>query len=77
MNKITSYSEDYQTFHTLSELETVAGKKVTVDFSTPELSSFGGMPLVREYEKSPYLVLVYEEKSWHSLLNDLHASKRS
>lgn len=50
MSKINSYSEDYQTFHTLSELETVAGKKVTVDFSAPELSSFGGMPLVREYE---------------------------
>ena len=77
MNKITSYFADYQTFPSLFELEPVAGKKVTVDFSTPELSSFGGMPLVREYEKSPYLVLVYEEKSWHSLLNDLHASKRS
>ncbi len=50
MSKINSYSEDYQTFHTLSELETVAGKKVTVDFSAPELSSFGGMPLVREYK---------------------------
>ena len=77
MNKITSYFADYQTFPSLFELEPVAGKKVTVDFSTPELSSFGGMPLVREYEKSPYLVLVYEDKSWHSLLNDLHASKRS
>lgn len=32
---------------------------------------------IQIYEKSPYLVLVYEEKSWHSLLNDLHASKRS
>lgn len=32
---------------------------------------------IQIYEKSPYLVLVYEEKSWHSLLNDMHASKRS
>ncbi len=32
---------------------------------------------IKIYEKSPYLVLVYEEKSWHSLLNDMHASKRS
>ena len=34
------------------ELEPVAGKKVTVDFSAPELSSLGGLTLVREYEKS-------------------------
>ncbi len=52
MSKITSYSADHQTFHTPSELEPVGGKRVTVDFSTPELSSLGGMPLVREYEKS-------------------------
>ena len=52
MNKITSYSADYQTFTTLFELEPVAGKKVTVDFSAPELSSLGGLSLVREYEKS-------------------------
>lgn len=52
MNKITSYSADYQTFPTLFELEPVAGKKVTVDFSAPELSSLGGLSLVREYEKS-------------------------
>ena len=26
--------------------------RVTVDFSTPELSSLCGLPLVREYEKS-------------------------
>lgn len=30
MNKITSYSADYQTFPTLFELEPVAGKKVTM-----------------------------------------------
>lgn len=30
----------------------MGGKKVTVDFSAPELSSLGGLPLVREYEKS-------------------------
>ena len=52
MNKITSYSADYQTFPSLFELEPVAGKKVTVDFSAPELSSLGGLSLVREYEKS-------------------------
>lgn len=52
MNKITSYSADYQTFPTRFELEPVAGKKVTVDFSAPELSSLGGLSLVREYEKS-------------------------
>lgn len=51
MSKINSYSEDYQTFHTPSELESVAGKEVTVDFSAPELSALGGTPLVREYEK--------------------------
>ena len=34
------------------ELEPVAGKKVTVDFSAPKLSSLGGLSLVREYEKS-------------------------
>ncbi len=52
MSKITSSSADYQTFPTLFELEPVAGKKVTVDFSAPELSSLGGLTLVREYEKS-------------------------
>ena len=52
MSKITSYSADYQTFPTLFKLEPVAGKKVTVDFSAPELSSLGGLSLVREYEKS-------------------------
>ena len=51
MNKITSYSADYQTFTTLFELEPVACKKVTVDFFAPELSSLGGLSLVREYEK--------------------------
>lgn len=51
MSRITSYSTDYQTFPALFELEPVAGKKVTVDFSAPELSSLGGLPLVREYEK--------------------------
>lgn len=30
----------------------MGGKKVTADFSAPELSSLGGLPLVREYEKS-------------------------
>ena len=34
------------------ELEPVAGKKVTVDFSAPELSSLGGLVLVHEYEKA-------------------------
>ncbi len=52
MSKITSYSTDHQTFPALFELEPVAGKKVTADFSAPELSSLGGLPLVREYEKS-------------------------
>lgn len=52
ISKITSSSADYQTFPTLFELEPVAGKKVTVDFSAPELSSLGGLTLVREYEKS-------------------------
>ena len=52
MSKSTSYSADYQTFPALFELEPVAGKKVTADFSAPELSSLGGLPLVREYEKS-------------------------
>ena len=52
MSKITSSSADYQTFPTLFELEPVAGKKVTVDFTAPELSSLGGLTLVREYEKS-------------------------
>ena len=52
MNKITSYSADYQTFPSLFELESVAGKKVTVDFSAPKLSFLGGRSLVREYEKS-------------------------
>lgn len=42
MSKITSYSADYQTFPALFELEPVAGKKVTADFSAPELSSPGG-----------------------------------
>ena len=37
MRKITSSSADYQTFPTLFELEPIAGKKVTVDFSAPEL----------------------------------------
>ena len=52
MNKITSYFADYQTFPSLFELEPVAGKKVTVDFSAPELSSLDGLSPVREYEKS-------------------------
>lgn len=52
MNKITSYFADYQTFPSLFELEPVAGKKVMVDFSALEFSSLGGLPLVREYEKS-------------------------
>ena len=52
MSKGTSSPADYQTFPTLFELEPVAGKKVTVDFSAPELSSLGGLTLVREYEKS-------------------------
>jgi hypothetical protein len=30
----------------------VTGKKVMVDFSAPEFTSLGGMPLVREHEKS-------------------------
>ena len=49
ISKITSYSADYQTFPALFELEPVAGKKATVDFSAPELSSLGGLPLAREY----------------------------
>ena len=52
MRKVTSYPADYQIFPALFELEPVAGKKVTVDFSAPELSSLGGLTLIREYEKS-------------------------
>ena len=52
MSKFTTSSADYQTFPTLFELEPVAGKKVTVDFSASELSSPGGPVLVREYEKA-------------------------
>ena len=52
MSKVTSYPADYQTSPTLFELEPVAGKKVTVDFSASELSSLGGLALVSEYEKS-------------------------
>ena len=52
MNEITSYFADYQTSPSLFELEPVAGKKATVDFSAPELSSLGRLSLVREYEKS-------------------------
>lgn len=63
MSKITSYSADYQTFPTLFELEPVAGKKVTVDFSAPERSSLGGLPLVREYEKSSNRIIERIESS--------------
>ena len=65
MSKITSYSADRQTFPALFELEPVAGKKVTVDFSAPELSSLGGLPLVREYEKSSSRIIerLLSEKS--------------
>ena len=52
MSKITSSPVDYQTFPTLFELEPVAGNKVRVDFSAPELSSLDGLSPVREYEKS-------------------------
>ena len=52
MSKITSSSSDYQTLPALFELEPVAGKKVTVDFTALELSSIGRLTLVREYEKS-------------------------
>ena len=52
MSKVTSYPADYQIIPTLFERELVAGKKVTVEFSAPELSSLGGLTLVREYEKS-------------------------
>ena len=47
-----SIFHNYQTFSSLFELEPVAGKKVTVEFSAPELTSLGGLSLVREYEKS-------------------------
>ena len=57
MSKVTSSPADYQTFPTLFELEPVAGKKVTVDFSAPELSSLGGLTLVREYEKSSSCII--------------------
>lgn len=63
MSKITSYSADYQTFPALFELEPVAGKKVTADFSAPELSSLGGLPLVREYEKSSNRIIERIESS--------------
>ena len=51
MGEFTTLSTAFQTFPTLFELEPVAGKKVTVDFSAPELSSLGGLVLVREYER--------------------------
>lgn len=57
MNEITSYFADYQIFPSLFELEPVAGKKVTVDFSALELSSLVGLSLVREYEKSSNLII--------------------
>ena len=57
MSKITSSFADYQTFPMLFELEPVAGKKVTVDFTAPELSSLGGLALVREYEKSSSCII--------------------
>lgn len=57
MNEITSYFADYQIFPSLFELEPVAGKKVTVDFSALELSSLGGLSLVREYEKLSNLII--------------------
>lgn len=74
MNKITSYSADYQTFPSLFELEPVAGKKVTVDFSAPELSSLGGLSLVREYEKSSNRIIeriescIKDPRRFHFLL---------
>ena len=43
MSKINSSPADYQTIPTLFELEPVAGNKVRVDFSAPELSSLGGL----------------------------------
>ena len=59
MSKITSYSADYQTFPALFELEPVAGKKVTVDFSAPELSSLGGLPLVRNMKSVAFARLCW------------------
>ena len=52
MSKITPYPSESQTFPTIFDLEPVAGKKVTLDFTAPELSSLGGLTLVREYERS-------------------------
>lgn len=52
MRKISSNTPDSQTNPTLFELEPVAGKKVAVEFTAPDLSSLGGLTLVREYEKS-------------------------
>lgn len=52
MSKNTSSSANYQTNQTLFEFEPVVGKKVTVDFTAPELSSLGGLMFVREYERS-------------------------
>ena len=63
MSKVTSSPADYKTFPTLFELEPVAGKKVTVDFSAPELSSLGGLTLVCEYEKSSRRIMERIESS--------------
>ena len=57
MSKISSFPVDCQTNPTLFELEPVAGKKVMVDFSAPDLSSLGGLTLVREYEKSSSTII--------------------
>ena len=57
MSKISSFPADCQINPTLFELEPVAGKKVMVDFSAPNLSSLGGLTLVREYEKSSSTII--------------------
>ncbi len=58
MSKITSSYADYQTFPTLFELESVVGKKVTVDFTAPELSSLVGEAFIDDFIASYDSVLL-------------------
>lgn len=57
MSKDSHSAADCQTSPTLFELEPVEGKKVIVDFTAPDLSSVGGLALVREYEKASCHIL--------------------
>jgi len=64
MNKITTPSSNFQVEPTLFELEPVAGKKVVLDFSAPNLSSVGGycyIPLLIFEGRSGKLILEGQE----------------